>query len=377
MTSFQEESLMLYTAMNRRRFIRLGGMGLAGAVLVACGGNGGTATTAGATATTAGGAATTMAPGTTAAGGGVMANLSTIVVGDFNPNYAAQWGYHVADAKGWMAEYGIETQEYQLSEEYVPGLLGGSLDVTHGDTNVLMGSAVASGEPIKMISMYRTSEWQIIGVAAGIETAEDLVGQAITGGQLEGRNTYVQRKILVELGIDPEDVEFVATSGGSDGRLQALIANTVQAASVFPRHRAALEEAGGKFLYENLVAAPQEGFGAMQGWLDENGDTATAWVTAELKGRVWLSDPANKEEAFQIMLDRGFEVPQEFQDLYDVEIEQFSPDGGFDADEMDAFIAELVEIGDLPEGIEWRDHFEPAHLWAAQDELGIPRRPEM
>lgn len=359
---------------NRRKFIQLGGMGLAGAVIAACGGNGGSATTV---ATTAAGTATTAGgPATTAAGGaGIQANVSTITVGDFNPNYAAQWGYHMADALGYMEEYGIEEIEYVLSEEYIPGLLGGSLDVTHADTNVVIGSAFESGEPIKLIGLYRTSEWQIMGVAPGIEEPEDLIGQSVTGGQLEGRNTVVQRQILERMGVDPNEVQFVPTSGGSDGRLQALLAGTVQGASVFPRHRFALEEAGGKFIYEELFPAPQEGFAAMQGWLEENHDTAVAWLAAELRGRMFVSDEANKDEAYATMIERGFEIPDEFIELYDVEIEQFSPDGGFDVAEMDTFIDELKETGDVPADAEWRDHVDFTYLWEAQDLLGIPRSP--
>ncbi|MGH9246826.1 MAG: ABC transporter substrate-binding protein [Acidimicrobiales bacterium] len=348
---------------SRRRFLQFGGMTALGILVAGCGDDGSESST-------------TTAPGA-GGGSGPQANRSRIVVGDFNPNYAAQWGYHMADALGYMGEYGITEIEYVLSEEYVPGLLGGSLDIAHADTNVIIGSAEQSGQPLKMIGLYRINEWQIMGVRAGIDSPEDLIGGTITGGQLEGRNTVVQRRILGELGIDPDDVQFVATTGGSDGRLQALLAGTLDAASLFPRHRFALEEAGGQFLYEELVPAPQEGFAAVGSWLDENADTAIAWLAAELRGRMFVSDPANREEAFQTMRDRGFEVPPEFEELYDVEIEQFSPDGGFDVAAMDEFTAELEDVGDIPAGVEWRDHVDFTYLWAAQDALGIPRRPEL
>ena len=356
---------------NRRRFLQLGGMGLAGAVIAACGGGAGSTTTA------AAGTATTSAPGTTAAaGGGITANLSTISIGDFNPNYAAQRGYHMADALGYFDEVGIEDIEYVLSEEYVPGLIGGSLHLAHADTNVIIGSAHESGEPLKIISLYRVNEWQIMGVAAGIEEPEDLIGKNITGGQLEGRNTVVQRQILERMGIDPSQVNFVPTSGGSDARLQALITNTVQGASVFPRHRFALEEAGGKFIYEELFPAPQECFAAMGPWLEENHATAVAFIVAELRGRQFVMDPANKDQAFDMMVERGFEIPDEFRELYQVEIDQFSPDGGFDVEAMDTFIEELKQTGDVPEGAEWRDYVDFTYLWEAQDILGIPRNPD-
>ena len=230
---------------DRRKFLKIGGVGLLGTILAACGVGSETTTTAAATTTTAG-TGTTLGTTTTVIDK-IVANLNKVVMGDFNPNYAAQWSYSLAQALGYLEEYGIEDLERLLTDEYIAGLIGGSIDITHGDTNVFLGSAEASGEPIKIISMYRINEWQILGVRAGIETAEDLIGGTITGGQLEGRNTFVQKKIVTALGLDPEtDVQFVPTSGGSDGRLQAVLAGTVDGASLFPRHRFAIEEAGGK-----------------------------------------------------------------------------------------------------------------------------------
>ncbi|GIU93138.1 MAG: hypothetical protein KatS3mg011_2044 [Acidimicrobiia bacterium] len=194
---------------------------------------------------------------------------------------------------------------------------------------------------------------------------------------LEGRNTFIQKKILRKLGLDPDkDVQFVPTSGGSDARLQALLAGTVDAASVFPRHRAALEAAGGKFLYEELVPAPQEVHASMGPWLEENADTAQAFVLADLRARQWLFDPANKDQAYQYMIDLGYEIPPEFIELYDVELDQISPDGGFDLETMDPFLEELAQTGDVPPGVDWKKHTDFSFLWAAQEMLGIPQRPD-
>lgn len=361
--------------LTRRKFVRLGSMGALGAFLAACGG--GTAapsTTAGTATSTTAATATTA---TTAATGGRTANLSTLRIGDFSPSYIPPWTYRSAEAQGYMGEVGIEEMETIVSDEYIAGLISESLDIAHGDTNVFLGSAETSGEPIRMLTFYRTSEYQIMGVREGIDTPEDLRGATITGGPLDGRNTVVQRKIVAELGLDPDtDVQFVPTSGGSDDRLVAVLTGTVDAASMFPRHRFALEEAGGKFLYEELEPAPQEAFAVMQSWLDENEDTAYAWTLAELRGRQWLHDPANKDEAYQIMIDLGYEIPPEFIELYEVELEQISPDGGFETDDMDNFIAELEETAEVPEGVEWRDHVDFTYLWAAQEELGLPLRPD-
>jgi ABC-type nitrate/sulfonate/bicarbonate transport system substrate-binding protein len=181
--------------------------------------------------------------------------------------------------------------------EYFPGLIGGSLDVAHSDVDVLFGANAASGKPLKLLSVYRDKEWWIMGVAKGINSFEDLKGGKISGGGLGGRNTWIQRQILIQNGIDPDkDVEMVPMKGGSDGRMKALIAGVLQGASVFPRHENGLTENGGKFISAKIYEVPQEGFITNMEWGDKNEDALYAWQYAELKARQWLFDPANKAE---------------------------------------------------------------------------------
>jgi ABC-type nitrate/sulfonate/bicarbonate transport system substrate-binding protein len=343
----------------RREFLKAGGFGALGLILAAT-------TTRGA-----------MAQDATPSMENIKANLSKITYGEFNPNYVNAWPLVIATVHGYFKEVGLEEVESVLTEEYIPGLVGGSLNLTHGDTSGFIGAAEASKLPVKMVSIFRQSEWWIMGVRKGIEKPEDLKGGKITGGPLDGRNTWVQKQLLTKLGLNPEtDMEFVPTSGGSDNRLAAIINGIVDAGSVFPRHRAGLEEAGGKFLIEELTPAPQEAIGAMGDWLSENEDTAYAWALAEIRARQWLFDPANKAEAYKIMRDYGYDVPPEFEAAYQVELDQISPDGGFEsAAVMDEFVASLALTGDVPEGADWRNHMELKYVWAAQEALGLPKRP--
>jgi ABC-type nitrate/sulfonate/bicarbonate transport system substrate-binding protein len=341
----------------RREFLKMGGAGVLGTFVFA---------------------ATLNRPGTQAAAAeNVMANLKKLRMGDFNPNYATQWSYRLAQALGYFKEVGIDELDVTVSDEYMPGLIGGSLDLTHGDTSAFLGAGDKSGLPIKMVALYRDKEWWIMGVRKGIEKPEDLKGGKITGGSLDGRNTWVMRQVVTEMGLDPDkDVEFVPMSGASDGRLQALLAGTVDAASLFPRHQAGLEAAGGKFLYQQLHQAPQEGFATMGDWLSKNEDTAYAWARADVKARQWMFDPANKDASYKTMRDLGFDIPPAFEAQYKLELDQISPDGGFEsADVMDKFVASLAVTGDVPEGLDWRKYVDMKYVWAAQEANGLPKRP--
>lgn len=345
--------------LERREFLKLGGLGVVGLMAAA--------------ATVRGARAQDKIPSLD----NIKANLSKVRYGDFNPNYLSKWPFIIALTLGYLEEVGIEELEVILSEQYMPGLVGGSLELAHGDTSSFIGGAEASGLPIKIVSIFRDKEYWIMGARKGIETAEDLKGKTVTGGSLEGRNTWVQKQILVDMGLDPEkDVSIVPSSGGSDNRLAAMINGTIDAGSVFPRHEAGLTEAGGKFIYKKLVSAPQESIGAMGSFIDGNEDTLYAWTLADLKARQWLFDRANKDQAYKIMRDYGYEIPPEFEAQYELELDQISPDGGFESGEdMDNFLAQLAETGEVKSGVDWREHIDMRFVWAAQDALGLPRRP--
>jgi ABC-type nitrate/sulfonate/bicarbonate transport system substrate-binding protein len=341
----------------RRDFLKFGGAGVLGTIIAA--------------------STTDVAGAQTPSIKNVKANMKKLIMGEFNPNYATQWSYRLAQALGYLEEVGISDFEVILSEKYMPGLIGGSLDITHGDTSEFFGAGHASGLPITMISLYRDKEWWIMGTRKGVNKPSDLKGGKISGGGLQGRNTWVMRQVVKKMGLDPnKDVEFVPTSGGSDKRMAAVINGTLDGASMFPRHRAGLEGAGGKFLYEHLVTAPQEGFAAMGDWLAKNEDTAYAWVLADLKARQFLFNPANKERAYKIMIDLGYEIPDSFKKLYSVELDQISSDGGFEsAEAMDKFVDDLSLTGGVPKGLDWRKYVDMKYVWAAQAALGLPKRP--
>ena len=82
----------------------------------------------------------------------IKSSVSTIRMADWNPNYAAQWSWRLAQFKGFYESAGIEDIEFYLTDEYFPGLIGGSLDVAHSDVDVLFGSHAASGKPLKLLT---------------------------------------------------------------------------------------------------------------------------------------------------------------------------------------------------------------------------------
>ncbi|MGQ7794315.1 ABC transporter substrate-binding protein [Faunimonas sp. B44] len=342
----------------RREFLKLGGCGILGMMIAA-------STTNGA-----------RAQDTTPDMKNIKSNLKKLRYSTYNQNYIPAWPLTIAQAQGYFEEVGFDEVEYILSDQNVAGLIGGSVDIGHNDTDEWMGASAASGVPIKVISIFRQKEFWIMGVRKGIEGPEDLKGAKISGGSLQNRNTWIQRQILKKLGVDESDVEFVPITGASDTRLGAILAGQLDAASLFPRHEGGLVEAGGKFLFKELTDSPQEAYAALQSFIDANEDAVYAYTLADIRARQWLFDPAHKDEAYKIVRDFGFDVPPAFEEQYDIELEQISPDGGFvNAENMDEFIDVQKMTGAVPENLEWRDYVDMKYVWAAQEALGLPKRP--
>jgi NitT/TauT family transport system substrate-binding protein len=301
----------------------------------------------------------------------------SIVVAVDNPYYLFHHDVLVAQDKGYFKEVGIDNVEIVTVEDPLPALIGGSVDFALYDTDTTIAAAAKSKSGVRYLSVYLGGEANILGVREGINTAEDLKGKTITGGQFGSRNDFLIRKLLTDNGINPDtDVNLVSTGGQSNERLQAVIAGTVDGASLQLRHRSLLEAEGGEFLFQELGRAPQNGWSANK-ILTESPETAAAFLTATLKARQFITDINNKDTVLNFMASKGFELPQPYRDAYAAEQspDYHTGDGGFNVADMDQFIKEQTELKVIPPGTNWREYVDLVPLWRAQKALGLPLRP--
>jgi len=300
-----------------------------------------------------------------------------LVVGVDNPHYLFHEDILVAEKKGYFKEVGIDSVKIVTSDDPMPALVGGSLDLALFDTDGSVAANAAGGD-IKFLSIYLGGENNILGVGPGINTADDLKGKTITGGQDGSRNGFLLRKLLQENGMDPEnDVKIVSTGGQSNERLQAIIAGTVDGATIQPRHIAILEAEGGKVLFSELTTAPQVGFATTGKFASENAETLAAFHIAILKARADITDPANADEYLDHFESLGFDTPAAYRQAWPIENDPdyHTLDGGFNIADMDGFIQEQIDFEEVPPGTDWRDAADLMPLWRAQTALGYDLRP--
>jgi ABC-type nitrate/sulfonate/bicarbonate transport system substrate-binding protein len=272
----------------------------------------------------------------------------------YNPNWANTVLNELADHFGWLQDEGIESQEITIVEQtqIFPALEGGALNTAQQDTDAVAGANLLD-VPIRFVSCFRDKEPWIFGVGPDIETVDDLAGKPVSGGSIGSRNYYNGREMLRRLGFDPDLAEWVPVAGGSDSRVAAIESGIIAGTVMFDRHRALIEEMGGKLLHDDLESVPQDCFCVHQDWLDDNEDVLVAYLTALTRARLFYHDLDNKDEIISIMESRGYEFPPSFVTEYARAVAINSPTGQFDIPSMDKLIEDSIATGSLEEEIDW------------------------
>jgi ABC-type nitrate/sulfonate/bicarbonate transport system substrate-binding protein len=302
-----------------------------------------------------------------------------LVVGVDNPYYLFHEDIEVAAANGYFKEFGINSVDIKTVDDPLPPLIGGSLDLMLYDTDTAIAAAKKSNGDLRFLSVYLGGEANILGVAPGINTAEDLKGKTITGGQFGSRNDAILRELLQANGIDPaKDVKIVSTGGQSETRFQALLAGTVQGASIQLRHELLLQQAGGKVLFKQTRDVPQVGWSADR-LLRDSPETAPAFLAATLKARQFITNQANKATVLALMRGKKYNIPPAYEDVYPQEnsTTYHVADGGFKPADMDKFIADQIGFKNVPPGTDWHQYTYLVPLWRAQKALGLPLNPAL
>ena len=353
---------------SRRTVLKLLGSTAGAAFLAACGADDSTATTV---------AADAGSPSTTgAAGAPFRSNLSVLQTGYEDPNF----GHHVADVvafeKGFLEEVGFTEFNNLIIGNNLNTIVGGGVQWTSADTDAVVVAAVEHEQDVMWLACMRDKEDLLFGLAPGV-TLESLVADnaEVSGGEIGTRGELLAMKMLEELGVNRDQVQWITIGGGSDTRIAALLSGDLKGTALRPRHVPSLLEVGGTVVYDERRIIAQEGYTVQRSFYDENRDAVTAYLYAIIKAKQYISDYSTKDEVIELMKKHDFEFPQEFIDTYEDTIENHSIDGGFEIPEMELIFEEMSEVGEVDPNIDWRSAVDLSSLWEVQDALGLERRP--
>jgi len=296
-----------------------------------------------------------------------------------NDDYMNQLAWMVADEKYWPELGFTEEAEVVASDEYLAGLFGGDVWVAQGESDVIWSALAEGSVPMKIIGVEKDTEAWFLGIREGVDK-DDLEGLKISGGPAGDRNITVGEKILDEMGVDPESMEWVQIEGGSDDRLQALIAGQIDVAVLQPRHLIPLDEAGGEMIFKEYHDAPQEVWVVTEETMENDHDAVCAYLEGRIAAKQWISEGKtftdNQDAAVAITEERDL-APSEG-DLAEWEIEMkynWALDGGAPEEAFDSWNQDMIDNDNVPEDFDWRDHVDFSCLTEAQENLGLEPEP--
>ena len=296
------------------------------------------------------------------------------------PNYLGQVAHWVALEKGYFREVGLEGIEVINSSEVLAGVVGNSLLLATGDTDVIFLS-YSKGIKVKYLATNQGREYRMFMVGRGIESAADLKGKTVNGGAggPDARPAFNTRGILRKLGLDPQrDVQWVWVS--LDAGLQAVVSGRIAGSLAQPRHEFPLYAAGGKFLYRELLDSPQSGiFGTVEA-VRRYPNTITAYFAAQIRARQYIAKDVaatsrTAGEVFGILEKNGIRVAEALRGAHQASMLILSPDAGFQMEAMGRLVKESQDVEAIPKQFDWQQAVDLSLLRKAQAAAGVAIRP--
>ena len=297
-----------------------------------------------------------------------------------NDDFMNQLAWMVADEKYWPDLGFTEEAEVVATDEYLAGLFSGDVWVAQGESDVIWSALAEGSVPMKIIGVEKDTEAWFLGIREGVDK-DDLEGLKISGGPAGDRNITVGEKILDELGVDPESMEWVQIEGGSDDRLQALIAGQIDVAVLQPRHLIPLKEAGGEMIFQEYKDAPQEVWVVTEETMEDDHDAVCAYLEGRIAAKQWISEG----EDFTRQPGRGGRDrrgarpgpqrgrPRRVGDRDGVQLgprRRSAP-----RRRSTQWNQDMIDNGNVPEDFDWRDHVDFSCLTEAQENLGLEPEP--
>lgn len=296
-----------------------------------------------------------------------------------NDDFMNQMTWMVADEKYWPDLGFTEPAEVTASEEYMAGLIGGDVWVAQGESDVIW-SAIAEGSvPLTIVGVAKDTESWWMGARKGVDP-KHLEGLKISGGPVGDRNITVAKNILEELGVDPDSMKFVSVKGGSDERLQAMLAGQLDVAQLQPRHLVPLEESGGTMFHQEFREIPQEVWVVRSETLEDHRDEVCAYVKGRVQAFQFASEGEkftdNQDEIVEMTRERGLDPSEDEIGEWEQEMgTQLALTGGSSEESFDEWNQDMIDNGNVPEDFDWRDHVDFSCLTETQEELGLEVAP--
>lgn len=219
---------------------------------------------------------------------------------------APLWAIYVAVHKGFFAAEGIdlELNFAQSGAAVTQQLTAGSFDValSVGITDPI--HAIAKGAPLALIRIVGQSAPYVLIGKPELKSIRDLKGKTISVGGANDITTVYFEKMMAANGFKKGDYETIS-AGVAAARFAALKAGIADAAIVLPPLNFQAEASG--FARLGLAAdyvkdLPFTGMAVHRKWASANMPVAKRILAATDKSVAWVTNPANRAEAIELLV---------------------------------------------------------------------------
>lgn len=307
---------------------------------------------------------------TTEAGAETVQNVDMIV--PFPPSIALL-GLVMAQENGYFEDEGInlETSVAQEGSGQVNQLMIAGREKFGRSGPDLTMIANAQGHDLRMPAIFARGIFTIEApVGSGVDSMEDLEGQALGVTDLAGGEIGLVNQALAEAGLVPdEDVELKVVGPGGPAAYRALESGEIAAYAAATNDFAAMEAVGldsESIVPETLQGLPSNGFVLTQETLDnpEDREIAVKIIRAWLMGDQFARE--NPEEGLEIACEA---VPEDCLDMdvaqayFDRSVEVATPPEGLlpgepaPIEDFETIQGALIEGGDMPREVDLTEVF--------------------
>jgi ABC-type nitrate/sulfonate/bicarbonate transport system substrate-binding protein len=266
---------------------------------------------------------------------------------------SAQWPHYIAEARGLYAAEALSVDTSQLDPaSTINALIGGSVDVSFADATRMV-LAIDRGADLVAVGTGQDRTTYMLIAPADIKSIAELKGKKIAAVAAADAYTTVIKQILARGGLDPEtDVEFIY-GGSSAQRATALTTGAIQAGLVpVPQNQEMLNQGFNSLAftpdyYPDLTLSTTV---VRRSWAQQNGDVVRRYLRAQAAASTWLNDPANRDEAIQILAQATRTSPEASGYAYDQTIVRtlsFPNDACVRRPGMESLLKILSEQGQL------------------------------
>jgi NitT/TauT family transport system substrate-binding protein len=266
------------------------------------------------------------------------------------------WPVYVAQTKGHFQAENVSVEQivFRVSSDATRAVSSDSIEIAGGTAtdSVILADEQGNADVVAVAGALNKPTYSLI-VRPEIKSFADLRGKTLGVSDLKDGSTTLLMHMLEKGGLKPGEYDIVQ-AGGTPDRYAAVKSGGVAGAMLTqPNDFQAVDEGYPSLgLVSDLIPDFQFTVHAVRrAWAQQNSDAMLRFLRAYAKACQWLYDPANREEATQILVDSLKTNDEYARRTYDLMInhaQALPKNGELNIPGVQGVMDIMVEMGNLP-----------------------------